>query len=113
MSTLEMASDSMRSAYSYIMTGTLCAVVGGEDAGRLVIIVKCLGPVYHASSGIRIAEGYWVKTYDALPFTPMMRCRPDEGTRSLSGPFSRSECIFDRNRLRELVEMPIASESAH
>jgi len=56
MSALETAHDSARSAYSYITTGTLCAVVGGEDAGRLVIIVKCLGPVYHASSGIRIAS---------------------------------------------------------
>ena len=113
MNALEAAHDSARSAYAYITTGTLCAVVGGEDAGTLVIIVKCLGPVYHAASGIRIAEGYWVKTYDAQPFTPLMRVRADEGTRSLSGPFSRSECIFDRNRLRELVEMPIASELAH
>ena len=79
---------------SFLELGTVCAIIGGEDDGRLVVTIS-EGAIRYMIGRVVISEGYWAKTFDGGPSADGKKLRSLVG-----GPID--EYVFDRNRLREI-----------
>lgn len=85
---------------SFLKPGTLCITVGGsgENAGRIVRVIRYTGPHKFDS---RVVEGYLVETVSGRLFTSVKEYEPEE----IVSRLKYNTCTADRKNLRPLVDI--------
>ncbi len=82
---------------SFLKPGTLCVTVGGsgENAGRIVRVVRYYGP---HEVNTAVVEGYLVETVSGRPFASTKEYEPEVHI----SRYEANDCVADRSNLRPL-----------
>ncbi len=92
---------------SHLKPGTLCITIGGsgENAGRIVQVIRYVGPHPHDR---RITRGYRIRTVSGRPFASIRQYVSPTGYYTARN--QSAECTADRTNLRPLVDPKVEAE---